>query len=182
MVAGLLHDHFPNATIQADQVVGSNFLFSQHLQQAQIPGTSQYETLSSESKDHWDFVLFQVCSFSDSLQSRILLQHSSSLDDGCPARNAISASAMQLMMLASSRLRPDVVHAQTFAQQVRYADLVVMRRPRLEDLSVQGIVSAGGARLGTLTARAWVLRGWLQPISALIGWTWVCVGQHQWSV
>ncbi len=60
VVAGLLHDHFPNATIQADQVVGPNFLLSQHLQQAQTTGTAQYQTLSADSKDHWDAVIFQV--------------------------------------------------------------------------------------------------------------------------
>ena len=61
VVAGLLHDHFPNATIQADQVVGPNFLLTQHLQAAQTPGTAQYETLSPDSKDSWDVVIFQVC-------------------------------------------------------------------------------------------------------------------------
>lgn len=62
VVAGLLHDRFPSATIQADQVVGPNFLLSQHLQQAQTPGTAQYETLAADSKDHWDAVIFQVSS------------------------------------------------------------------------------------------------------------------------
>ena len=61
VVAGLLHNRFPNATIQADQVVGSNFLLAQHLEQAQTPGTSQYETLAPDSKEHWDAVIFQVC-------------------------------------------------------------------------------------------------------------------------
>ena len=64
VVAGLLHDRFPSATIQADQVVGPNFLLSQHLQQAQTPGTAQYQTLAADSKDHWDAVIFQVCSLS----------------------------------------------------------------------------------------------------------------------
>ena len=61
VVAGLLHDEFPSAIIQADQVAGPNFLFTQHLDNAQKPGTAQWDTLGPNSTDHWDFVLFQVC-------------------------------------------------------------------------------------------------------------------------
>ena len=60
VVAGLLHDEFPSAIIQADQVAGPNFLFTQHLDNAQKPGTAQWETLGPNSTDHWDVVLFQV--------------------------------------------------------------------------------------------------------------------------
>ena len=60
VVASLLSERFPDATIQADQVVWPNFLLSQHLQRAQTPGTPQAETFGPNSTDHWDFVLFQV--------------------------------------------------------------------------------------------------------------------------
>ena len=60
VVAGLLHDEFPSAIIKADQVAGPNYLFTQHLDNAQKPGTAQWETLGPNSTDHWDFVLFQV--------------------------------------------------------------------------------------------------------------------------
>ena len=65
VVAGLLHDEFPSAIIQADQVAGPNFLFTQHLDNAQKPGTAQWDTLGHNSTDHWDFVLFQVRSFGE---------------------------------------------------------------------------------------------------------------------
>lgn len=60
VVAGLLHDRFPNVTIQADQVAAPNFLFQQHLEKALTPGTAQAETLGPNSTVHWDYVLFQV--------------------------------------------------------------------------------------------------------------------------
>ena len=60
VVAGLLHDEFPSAIIRADQVAAPNYLFTQHLDNAQKPGTAQWETLGPNSTDHWDFVLFQV--------------------------------------------------------------------------------------------------------------------------
>ena len=60
VVASLLSDRFPDATIQADQVVWPNFLLSQHLQEAETPGTPQAETFGPNSTNRWDFVLFQV--------------------------------------------------------------------------------------------------------------------------
>jgi hypothetical protein len=60
VVASLLSDRFPDATIQADQVVWPDMLLSQQLQRAETPGTPQAETFGPNSTDHWDFVLFQV--------------------------------------------------------------------------------------------------------------------------
>ncbi|CAK0765253.1 hypothetical protein CVIRNUC_003240 [Coccomyxa viridis] len=59
VVARLLQEQFPQETIQATEIAEPNFLLRQHLEKAWIPGTKQFEALSTNSSAQWDVVIFQ---------------------------------------------------------------------------------------------------------------------------